>query len=240
MRKILLYIILLNCNSCVNKKLKKSDCIIFYSQYLIKNDFGKTLIYDSVANQMLFFKDSILRKSSTIEEVIVNGVIKETSVKYSYLFFKPADKIGKYISWDDTLNRQINVRVDSVFSFYNSTLSQNYYDLIEKGNFKLIESIKTRHELIKKYSFYDSLQKTNGEWHLSFTNKYESVPFSMSKQFDSITKMKLYKLKILVFNQSKNMQNTSTLEIGFHEANDSLKKEMINWKRIYDSTANIH
>lgn len=55
----------------------------------------------------------------------------------------------------------------------------------------------------------------------------------MSKQLDSINKMKFFKLRILVFNDFSDQKNNSVIEIGFQKSNDSIKREMIKWQGIH-------
>jgi hypothetical protein len=233
MRKIFKYFLLFLISACTNQKILSKNCIVIYSKYSIKDVSGKILIKDSVGYPMLLFNDSILCRMETIVDKITNNEVKQSSKKMGYLCFGANSKTGEYIQSDDSLRKQVNVKIDSVFSFYTSTLNQNFYEPIKNGNLKLIESIYNEHGLIKKYSFYDSVQKSSGEWHLFFSEKYKNLPFSMSKQLDSINKMKFFKLRILVFNDFSDQKNNSVIEIGFQKSNDSIKREMIKWQGIH-------
>ncbi len=240
MRKIAIFCLFYIFSSCINPRKLEKECIFLYSKYTIKDNAGQVLIEDSVGNHLLINKDYILCELETTLQEVVNNEFKHSSKKYGYLYFKSKNKIGQYIQSEDSLKKQINVKIDSAFNFYSSTLNQNFYDPIRKGNLKPIESIYDKNELTQKYSFYDSVQKAYGEWHLFFTEKYKNLPFSISEQLDSITKMKLFKLRIMVFDDLKDKKKYSIIEIGFQKSNDSIKREMIKWQGVHDSINNIH
>lgn len=239
MRIIVACIIIFIFNSCITNAIRDSNCIYTYSKFIIKDKTGKLLMNDSVGYQMLLFKDSVLCRIGTNVGTLINGEIKNSSKKYSYLYYQEKSNIGKYIAWNDSSNKVINVKVDSVFSFYSSTLKQNFYKPLQGNNVKLIDSIRSKNELIKKYSFYDSIQNAHGEWHLFFTERNKKFPFSLSKQLDSVTMMNLYKFRIIVFNSLEDKINNSTIEIGFENCSDAIKIDMINWKKKFDSLKNI-
>lgn len=239
MKKLILYFILFSFIGCINSKILSEECVTLHYKTVIKDETGKLLINDSAGYQMLLFKDSVLCKIGSNVGTIVNGEIKYFSKKYSYLYFQEKSNIGKYIAWNDSSNKVTNVKVDSVFSFYSSTLRQNFYKPLQGNNVKLIDSIRSKNELIKKYSFYDSIQNAHGEWHLFFKNKNRKFHFSLSKQLDSVTNMNLYKFRIIVFNSLENKLNNSTIEIGFENCTDAVKIEMMAWKKKFDSLKNI-
>lgn len=239
MKIILICICLFISSSCVIDVFNDNDCVIAYSKFIIKDKTGKILINDSVGYQMLLFKDSVLCRIGTIVGTLNNGEIKNSSKKYNYLYFQEKNNTGKYIVWNDSSNKVIDVKVDSVFSFYSSTLRQDFYKVLQGNYVKLVDSAKRKHELIKKYSFYDSIQNVHGEWHLFFAEKNEKFPFSLSKQLDSVTNMNLHKFRIIVFNSLDDKIHNSTIEIGFENCSDAIKKEMINWKNKFDSLKDI-
>lgn len=208
--------------------MQNENSIALYSNFKLKDEFGKPLMNDSTEFNLIFYKDSILCRIESNGEEMINGELKTSKPKYNYLLFRQNDKYGLL---NDTLNINRVVKIDSVFSFYYSTINQNFYDPIQKKYLNLIDSTKMKDELIKRYIFYDSVQKANGEWHFFLTEKYKQLPFSLPKQLDSITKMKLYKFKIIVFNNLQDKSNTSTVEIGFNENSYLIRQDLINWKR---------
>lgn len=182
------------------KKTKKNEIIktyLCYSFPVFKSDASYFLIYDSIAliqykNYMLFeFKDIYTLQNDT-------AIVKKT-INYKYFLLKKNELYGFYY---DSLNTDIckKFKKDSILSkkaFYGQSLFNSSKMLLL--NFKKNEN---SYNLIEKYKCKSKIDLTYPDTMIVYyTNQMKNVDFTLSKELDSIKKLKVQKIRAIYNSQ---------------------------------------
>lgn len=200
--KFLFISLFLNIYSCCLNKSK----LIFADIQGIKvtqvfpkiNNDGALQGYDTSSVYIYYYKNMILYKMPYEHNLIVNNKLEKSEIRHHYFIYTKGDSLG--FNYDDYKSASIQqVPVDSIFK--NEWIKQTkLYPIIYNNNATMIYK-KTNKDSGTLYEIYSIKGKTDpglsGSLFLMFTNELKNINYSLSKELDSISKMKLCSVKIV-------------------------------------------
>ncbi len=221
---VLAGIALIDCAAVSPKPQQDVKKIFLYSEIPVVQLNGQIQVYRD-SSFIYYYQDYVILQFSYryVLENEVKVITDET--RYKYLLFREGDTSGKLF---DSINavKWMPANIDSVLTnrFYKSTnfdqvktLDTLYQSLKGTGNDDLVEIY------LPKKAPDDIINDTT---YLYFTKQLNDIKFSFSPFFDSMKKMKLYKIRLL-YNERNSEQykimapeRAFIFEIGAAEAGD--------------------
>jgi len=197
------------CSLPVAKRSNSTAAIRFLSSVPYIDDNGKVLQFETsidIAQQGEFFllripsisiKNRYPPQNATDSKEIVTHSV---NLVYNYFAFKNGVPLG---IWYDSLNSEKGrfLSVDSIKSLCNFYDCENVISQ-GKDNDSLVYELGNKHKLVEKYvpkKKYDESYPDTME--LKYINKYILPDFSLSRECDSISKMKLVNVR-MIYNEN--------------------------------------
>lgn len=184
--------------ACTTVKYGELSGVKISRQYPIIGKKGELIRYDTFSTSIYKYKDQVLYQAQYHYDSIFNGIsIISENRDYFFVFrkgnaygllFDPNKQIfGQRIQIDSTLKKEWCNEVN----FYHGFMSSNMHEITNREKNK-------QGETIKSFSFQSKKDTIlNGTAHFWFSKKMNHIDYSLSRELDSIYKMKLYKIKIM-------------------------------------------
>lgn len=161
---------------------------------------GKLISLDTITDKVYYYKNQILYQSAYRENIRSHdGQIKKSETKYSSFVYT----IGNIHGWlfDPPANESNKkIAVDSFYKF-NWLFKPYIEQILNESNTLLLSSKTNKVTGISEetYSFTDKKDTTkSGTVILCYSSKMNNYKYSFSDEIDSLKKMKLYKVTLII------------------------------------------
>lgn len=200
MFKLITLYLLIFC-SCINL-LKTSDRIRgvrITEVFPNMTGDGKVFSYDTPYVKLYYYGEYILCHLSYQFDSVVENVNILSENRYHYIFYKKGSNYGYDL--DEHKSRYITkVPLDSVFKMEWVFQLQIYSIFTTRNKAELISSRRDKRAgSLKEEYIFKGIEDSSrsGFCYLEFTNRMKKIEFSLSKELDSIKKMKLERITIV-------------------------------------------
>ena len=210
---LMLFLILLCCSNPLSYQLSKNKYPHVFKSIKLSSNMPVVLSDGNLENEidsaiLIYYDNFIMFKSPHANETFINVAdhtgqltshkLIQIEIKYDYFIYKKGDSIGfKY----DSLNAKTGHKllVDSFLYKKGYLESKLYNNMYNNTTDSLVGSFRADNDvLIEKFVTKNKYDETyNDTTYLYYSAKLNNVEFAISKQLDSVKRMKLYKSRFI-------------------------------------------
>jgi hypothetical protein len=204
--------------------IKKLRCIEATSIFPVFAGNGQIVKYDTGTIKVYYRGSKRLYDLPYVYTYTKNGETKVSEVRRHFVAFEIDSAFGYDVHISSGVIKRVNI--DSVFQFI--WLKKNKLYPIITENIVLVTDSKRNSDsgtLVEKYLIKSKIDSSNlGVCTFSYTNKITGFDISLSKELDSIIKMKLCDAHLIIFSRyfKESNQTMDRYEISY-----SLKENII-------------
>jgi len=195
-------ILFFSCCNLSSKKHKENQNeikgIILTDNFPLIDKTGKLESYDTLVTKIYYYRDLTLYQLSYHYDSSVENVSLKSETRHHYFVHKNGDVYG-YDYDEHKPQSGSRISADSLFKKEWCMLI-NPYPILIKNNVVLISSQQNADSGILEETYLikgKSDTTMSGTVFLSFSNTLKNIDYSLSRELDSIKKMKLYTVRMV-------------------------------------------
>lgn len=232
---LFIFIFLISCRSTSQQNRVNKICFYRNIPLVSTQDGVLQNVFDSAA--IYNYNDYILYEQPALYTKFYNNKLIKDTVYNQYFIFSKKDSFGY---WFDSLTAKKEFNIMSLDSFYFTHSFLNDMKLYQKNNDRKLSSdtLKNGIEVVETYipkaKIDDSYPDTSIFY---FSENLKNIPYSFSKELDSIKQSKIYRTQ-LIYNEMKSNKYALTIPrreflFEFKEAEAFDEKKIIEFINRY-------
>ncbi len=192
------FLLVLSCSTIIKPKINKEiRGIKITENFPLIDSKGKLTSYDTFSTKIYYYEDKVLYHSSYHFDSTVDDKQLISEIRYYFFVYKKGDPLGLLFDpYNNIYGKKILVDSALKKEWCNGL---DFYHGYADNLLTLISSSEMQDSGIINKTFSFKGIKDTGVSGISsywFTNKLNDIEYSLSKELDSIYKMKVYKIRL--------------------------------------------